>query len=79
MQASETRRVRATLYIPADLLDEARNAVVSLAGYPVRMTLTRLAEEAFRRELARLKELYHDGQDFPPRNEDLRGGRPIAA
>ena len=68
MQASETRRVRATLYIPADLLDEARNAVVSLAGYPVRMTLTRLAEEAFRRELARLKELYHDGQDFPPRN-----------
>lgn len=79
MQASGTRRVRATLYVPADLLDEARNAVVSLAGYPVRMTLTRLAEEAFRRELARLKELYHDGQDFPPRNEDLRGGRPIAA
>lgn len=79
MQASGTRRIRATLYIPADLLDEARNAVVSLAGYPVRMTLARLAEEAFRRELARLKELYHDGQDFPPRNEDLRGGRPIAA
>ena len=74
-----TRRVRATLYIPADLLDEARNAVVSLAGYPVRMTLTRLAEEAFRRELVRLKELYHNGDDFPPRHEDLRGGRPVAA
>jgi hypothetical protein len=71
--------VRATLYLPADLLEEARNAVVYLAGYPVRMTLTRLTEEAFREQLKQLKERYHDGQDFPGRDEDLRGGRPIAA
>ena len=38
-----------------------------------------LAENAFRAELRRLKALYNDGQDFPPRDEDLRGGRPIAA
>ncbi len=76
---SGSRKVRATLYLPADLLDEARDAAVFLAGYPVRMTLTRLAEEAFRRELQRLKDLHNQGQDFPPRDEDLRGGRPIAA
>jgi hypothetical protein len=72
-------KVRATLYLPQDVLDEARDAAVFLAGYPARLTLTRLAETAFRAELRRLKQLYNDGRDFPPRNEDLRGGRPIAA
>jgi post-segregation antitoxin (ccd killing protein) len=72
-------RVRATLYLPQDLLEEARDAAVYLAGYPARLTLTKLAESAFRAELRRLKQLYNDGRDFPPRDEDLRGGRPIAA
>ena len=72
-------KVRATLYLPHDVLDEARNATVHLAGYPTRMTLTKLAETALRRELQRLKDLHNGGQNFPPRDEDLRGGRPIAA
>jgi hypothetical protein len=72
-------KVRATFYIPPDVLDEARNATVHLAGSPVRLTLTKLTETALRRELARLKELYNCGEDFPPRDEDLKGGRPIAA
>lgn len=72
-------KVRATLYVPADLLEEARNAVVFLAGYPARLTLTRLVEAALRAELRRLKQTYHNGQDFPQRTEDLKGGRPIAA
>ena len=72
-------KVRATLYLPADLLDEARDAAVFLAGYPVRLTLTKLAEDALRSELRRLKDAHNDGRDFPPRTEDLRGGRPIAA
>ena len=50
-----------------------------LAGYPARMTLTKLAETALRAELQRLKEQYLGGQEFPPRDEDLKGGRPIAA
>lgn len=74
-----SRKVRATLYLPADLLEEARDAAVYLAGYPVRMTLTRLAEEALRTELRRLKDQFNQGLDFPVRAEDLRGGRPIAA
>ena len=72
-------KVRATLYLPYDLLEEARDAAVHLAGYPVRLTLTKLAERAFRAELARLKDTYNAGCEFPPRADDLKGGRPIAA
>jgi hypothetical protein len=72
-------KVRATLYLSADVLDEARNAAVHLAGYPARLTLAKLADNALRAELKRLKELYNHGQDFPPRDADLQGGRPIAA
>ncbi|MHC4399131.1 MAG: hypothetical protein ACYTG0_05560 [Planctomycetota bacterium] len=72
-------KVRATLYLPAGLLEEARDATVYLAGYPLRMTLTKLVQSALDAELRRLKEAYNDGHDFPPRTEDLKGGRPIAA
>jgi hypothetical protein len=74
-----TEKIRATLYLPHELLNEARDAAVHLAGYPARLTLTKLAENAFRAELRRLKQLYNEGRDFPPRDEELRGGRPIAA
>jgi hypothetical protein len=72
-------KVRATLYLSADVLNQARNAAVHLAGNPERLTLTKLAENALRHELRRLKDRYNGGQDFPERDEDLRGGRPIAA
>lgn len=77
--ASEPPKVRATLYLSAQVLNEARNAAVHLAGNPLRLTLTKLAENALRAELDRLKARYNGGQDFPDRSEDLRGGRPIAA
>ena len=76
---TDPAKVRATLYISADVLDQARNAAVHLAGYPARLTLTKLAENALRAELKRLKDLYNNGSDFPKRDEDLKGGRPIAA
>ncbi|MGD9720892.1 MAG: hypothetical protein AB7O59_23355 [Pirellulales bacterium] len=72
-------KVRATLYLSADVLNQARNAAVYLGGYPERLTLTKLAEDALRRELARLKQRYTGGADFPQRDDELRGGRPIAA
>jgi hypothetical protein len=75
----ESPKVRATLYLSAAVLNEARNAAVHLAGNPVRLTLTKLAEDALRHELQRLKDRYNGGQDFPDRTEDLKGGRPIAA
>ena len=79
MPDANSPKVRATLYLPQELLEEARDAAVHLAGYPARLTLTKIAENAFRAELRRLKQLYNEGRDFPPRDEDLRGGRPIAA
>jgi hypothetical protein len=79
MLQREGAKVRATLYLPHAVLDEARNAAVYLAGPPARLTLTKLAENALRAELERLKERYNEGKDFPARDEDLRGGRPIAA
>jgi hypothetical protein len=79
MQQGQSSKVRATIYLPREVLDEARDAAVHLAGYPARLTLTQLAENAFRAELRRLKALYNNGQDFPRRDEELRGGRPIAA
>ncbi|MBI2825637.1 MAG: hypothetical protein HYX69_13215 [Planctomycetia bacterium] len=77
--AGETAKVRATLYLSAEVLEQARDAAVHLAGYPARMTLTKLAEHALRAELARLRDRYNAGKEFPRRDEDLRGGRPIAA
>jgi len=74
-----TSKVRATLYLSAEVLNEARNAAVHLAGYPARLTLTKLAENALRAELQRLKDKYNGGADFPERGEELKGGRPIAA
>ncbi len=76
---AQQAKVRATIYLPQEVLEEARDAAVHLAGYPARLTLTQLAENAFRAELRRLKLLHNKGQDFPRRGEDLRGGRPIAA
>ena len=75
----DSPKVRATLYVSQEILDQARNAAVHLAGFPARLTLTKLAENALRAELERLKQLYNHGQDFPQRDADLRGGRPIAA
>ena len=75
----EAAKVRATLYVSAELLEQARNATFHLAGFPARLTLTKLTENALRAELQRIKELYNAGQDFPQRSTDLKGGRPIAA
>ncbi len=72
-------KVRATLYLPLEVLEEARDATVHLAGFPARMTLTKLVESALRTELQRLKDQYNEGMEFPRRTEDLKGGRPIAA
>jgi hypothetical protein len=72
-------KVRATLYVSADLIDEARNAAFHLAGFPARMTLTKLVENALQAELGRLRDQYLGGGEFPPRHEDLKGGRPLAA
>jgi len=76
---SNSPKVRATLYLTEEALEEARDAAYYLAGHPAYLTLTKLAETALRTELERLKRLYNDGEDFPVRSAPLKGGRPLAA
>jgi hypothetical protein len=73
-------RSRATFYLPPDLLNELRNTVVALSGPPHRLTMSRLAQIAFRREIERLR---HDrtgrerGKPFGQRAAEVTRGRPI--
>lgn len=79
-ERSRPRKIRATFHIPEDLLNEARNTVVALSGPPHRMTLAKLAANALRQELDRLRDERQGtqrGSEFPQREHDLRGGRPI--
>lgn len=78
MAEQKQQKVRATFHLPIDVFEESRDAVVFLSGPPVRLTLAALAENAIRRELKRLRKLHNDGEPFPRRQEDLKGGRPIS-
>ena len=78
--SARPEKVRATFHISADLLNEVRNAVVALSGPPHRLTLAQFAEEALRDKLDQLKGDQSGrmrGRDFPQRESELRGGRPI--
>ena len=75
--ARVTRKVRATFHLPGQLFEEARDAVVHLSGPPLRLTLAGLAENALRRELARIRRAYNDGKEFPRRRTAVRSGRPV--
>jgi len=78
--APKRTKVRATFNLPYDLIEEARDTVVALAGPPRRLTLAKLVETALRAELDRLRaerggRLRH--RQFPARTEEVRAGRPI--
>jgi len=72
-------RQRLTVHVSTALVDEVRDAVVSLSGPPLRLTLAAFAENALRRELERLKKAENNGKPFPRLGEKLRGGRPIGS
>ena len=72
-------KVRATFHLPHDLFEQCRDAVVFLSGPPSRLTLAALAERGLERELSRLKKEHNRGRKFPPRDSDLKGGRPIGS
>jgi len=78
-EEGKAQKVRATFHLPEDLVEEARDAVVHLSGPPVRLTLAALAEDALRRELARLRRKHNDGEPWPKRDGNLKGGRPIGS
>jgi len=62
---------RLTVHLPLDLIDRVKNAVYWTPG----LTLARLAEEALAEAVDLLEE--ERGEPFPPREDELRGGRPL--
>jgi hypothetical protein len=71
---------RATFHLPANLIDDLRNAVVALSGPPHRLTMSKLAENALRHELDRLRQEQagaDTGKPFQPRSGEVTRGRPI--
>jgi hypothetical protein len=67
------QKTRATFHLPIALLEEARDVVYWVPG----LTMANLTEEALRREIQRIKEVRNGGEDFPPRESDLKRGRPV--
>ncbi len=77
-RATTPSTLKQTYMLPADLVEQCRDAVVALSGPPTQLTLTQLVTDALRRELARLRKTKHRGRPFPKRGKSgLRVGRPI--
>lgn len=73
------RKVRATFHVYDDLLDSAKDAIVALSGPPLRLTQFAFMDTAIRNEIERLQREHHKNKAFPPRDGDLRVGRPLAS
>ena len=71
------KTVKVTYNIPEELVEETRNAVKTLSGPPLFLTLSSLVESALRRELAHLRKEHNGGKPFEGPGTALRGGRPI--
>ena len=67
---------RATFYLPADMLDDLRNAVVALRGAPQRFTMASIVEAGVRAEIQRLQGELNKGAPFPARSVEPYVGRP---
>lgn len=78
-ESARTLRARRkiTLYFKAELLEEARSAVLALGSQGQEPSnLSRLFEAALEHELARLRRQHNAGESFPPYTSRLPGGRP---
>lgn len=74
-----SKKLKTSIMLPEDLLNEIRDAVVACSGPPLRLTLAAFTETALRRELKRLQKEHNGGQPFPPNSGPLRTGRPLGA
>jgi len=67
-----------TVYLPDELAEEVKNAVVFFSGPPLRLTLSDLATIAFRHEVDRLREKHNGGDPIPKRKNGPRPGRRVS-
>jgi hypothetical protein len=62
--------------LPESVIREIKAAVVSLAGPPEALNVSKFVENAARTELKRLRDQYNEGKPFEG-NENPRMGRPV--
>lgn len=75
--ATSRARRKITLYFKAELLEEARSAVLALGSQGQEPSnLSRLFEAALEHELATLRSSHNGGDPFPLYTARLPGGRP---
>ena len=67
--------VRMTFHIDAELAERLRNAVY---WTPAGVTLSGTARDALWDALEEIERRYNEGEPFPERDEDLKGGRPTS-
>ena len=67
-------RTRMTFHIDDALAERLRDAVYHT---PSNVTLSGTARKALRAAVEQIESQYNGGERFPPRDEELRGGRPI--
>lgn len=67
----KTIKERLTVHLPIDLIERVKNVVYWTPG----LTLAGLAEEAFAEAVATMEK--KRGEPYPPRKENLKGGRPM--
>jgi hypothetical protein len=64
--------------VPFELADSIRDCVVALSGPPHGLTVDAFAEEAFRRELDRLRRSHNASEPFAKRPYDPKPGRRVS-
>ncbi len=62
---------RLTVHLPVELIERVKNTVYWTPG----LTLAGFAEEAFAQTVEALEK--QRGEPYPPRKENLKGGRPM--
>lgn len=71
-------KVKFNARLPMDLAEQVKDCVFALSGPAHQMTVEQFAEQAYRRELERMKRAHNSGQEFPQRSAQLRTGRRVA-
>jgi len=72
----KAKKLRFTVNLDPEVIEQVRDAVGALAGPPARLTLSSLVEQAVRAEVAKLEKRHNSGEAFPKRDYELRAGRP---
>lgn len=65
--------VRMTFHVDRETAERLRNAVYWTATF---VTLSGTARDALRAAVEQLEEQFNDGEPFPDRDEELKGGNP---